>query len=825
MDAKMETIKSVLITNGTQFVIPDFQRGYRWGEEQVEDLLTDLENYYDNNYKDGQFIGDSETNYYCLQSLIVHKSNNSNGSNDSNNSNDSNGSNEEICVIDGQQRLTTMYLLISYMINNSYKRNDSDWCNIKAFKYDAHSETTEYMKNLKEGTLNAPKTRDEKHMYDAYKTIEKVCTSNPSIKAKLIRIIQNDRVKFIYQEYVGDNPIEIFESINVGKIPLTDAELIRAKIILKGDDANANRRARKWDEIEQKLQDDSMWYFLTKNNNDTASRISLLFELLVERAPDKNISKSGHWIYRFLSQFRFNNELYNDFNTEKGDTFESEATVAIFWKKVEDLYEAINKWYRDVELYNYIGQIMYSNSASLCALYVKYIESDRNDFIRYLKEIILNSIRKEDKDKPEYSSIWPKNVPATHFKENEKNNNQQPGQVMIFNNKTIDCTKEIGTTANGTITWTSTRPEIARVSKKGIITANNPGFTTVTGVDEKNNKLIYEKLIEVEPNDTITLEVGTNQSNDFIIDLKKRPQFNQQNGEKLKWVSDNSDIASVDENGIVKVVSIGTVLVRGKTPKNKYIVKIEAKASDEIYKNMFRSLWYSGRSADPNGVGDRDRVKFFLIWSNCELLNKQMLTARANGEERNAMYRFPFHILINTTINVEHVDSYIDKADKNDFSQKDAEKLIEDMYVYLNDDDKKEIDDIKGNVFDKYNAIIEKMVSSNENNEVIPIDNSQSVEDTLYDRRRIANLALLDPGTNKGYGNNPFCVKRGDILRKEMNGVYYYPCTKMLFLKQLDPKTPNLVRWYKQDFMNYLYFLANQFVDCFYDDNGKFLLK
>ena len=70
-----------------EFYVPSYQRGYRWDESQVTALLDD--------------IYGSEGNSYCLQPIVVRK--------------DERGRFE---LIDGQQRLTTLFILYKYMKTN-----------------------------------------------------------------------------------------------------------------------------------------------------------------------------------------------------------------------------------------------------------------------------------------------------------------------------------------------------------------------------------------------------------------------------------------------------------------------------------------------------------------------------------------------------------------------------------------------------------------------------------------------------------------------------------------------------------------------------------
>ena len=83
------SLKPVKELFGMNFFIPDYQRGYRWGTKQVEDLLRDLEEFYES-------ICEAESSkiIYCLQPLVVMEKDN------------------KYIVIDGQQRLTTVKILL-----------------------------------------------------------------------------------------------------------------------------------------------------------------------------------------------------------------------------------------------------------------------------------------------------------------------------------------------------------------------------------------------------------------------------------------------------------------------------------------------------------------------------------------------------------------------------------------------------------------------------------------------------------------------------------------------------------------------------------------
>ena len=78
-------LKNIHDLLGMSFYVPAYQRGYRWGAGQVKALLDDI----------WDFTLNKSTTFYCLQPIVVTRGNNS------------------WPVVDGQQRLTTLFLLIS----------------------------------------------------------------------------------------------------------------------------------------------------------------------------------------------------------------------------------------------------------------------------------------------------------------------------------------------------------------------------------------------------------------------------------------------------------------------------------------------------------------------------------------------------------------------------------------------------------------------------------------------------------------------------------------------------------------------------------------
>lgn len=87
---KIKTVNE--LRKDMNFYIPSYQRGYRWDEQQVCNLLNDIY----------EFMQSGSSDFYCLQPIVVRES-------------EHEGLENQVCyeVIDGQQRLTTIKIILS----------------------------------------------------------------------------------------------------------------------------------------------------------------------------------------------------------------------------------------------------------------------------------------------------------------------------------------------------------------------------------------------------------------------------------------------------------------------------------------------------------------------------------------------------------------------------------------------------------------------------------------------------------------------------------------------------------------------------------------
>ncbi len=97
------------LLNNTKYTIDFYQREYRWGEQQISDLLSDLESAFFNNYEEGDNRVKVESyGYYFLGSIVKTIKEGKN------------------YIVDGQQRLTTLTLLLIFLRNLQKEQNRTE---------------------------------------------------------------------------------------------------------------------------------------------------------------------------------------------------------------------------------------------------------------------------------------------------------------------------------------------------------------------------------------------------------------------------------------------------------------------------------------------------------------------------------------------------------------------------------------------------------------------------------------------------------------------------------------------------------------------------
>ena len=206
-----------------RFFVPDYQRGYRWTEDEVTALLDDCWE-----------AKEKHCDSYCLQPLIILPKTDDKG--------------EYYEVVDGQQRLTTLFIFIQIarrMIDGEQMLFTLSYHTRDSFQYlEKFSDKQETEQILQDETLQDD--IDFYHIIEAYKTMLRWFNDprHPMRSAVALYDYICSHVFFIWYRLPDDaRPIEVFTKVNLGKIPLTNAELIKA-LFLNRDNFQSNRNSR-----------------------------------------------------------------------------------------------------------------------------------------------------------------------------------------------------------------------------------------------------------------------------------------------------------------------------------------------------------------------------------------------------------------------------------------------------------------------------------------------------------------------------------------------------------------------------------------------------
>lgn len=389
-----------------KFLIPNYQRGYRWGEQQVKDLLDDIAEFMEK-------ADDVRDDFYCLQPLVVRETVASEmdfiGALPKNSGDVLQKTREafekyvEWEVIDGQQRLTTIYILLSFL-DSQHTTNDK-------FSIRYATRNSQYsLENIADTDgieKESQRNIDVWHMKTAYGEINTWFSGKEADYIKRFKDTLLNRVQFIWYES-SEDAIKVFTRLNIGKIGLTNSELIKALFLNKsnflGDDTAKIRLrqieiATRWDQIETTLQDNEFWLFLNKPEDDKPTRIDFIFDLVCElkmldkfidesllKNKDKLLGKDGYRTFRYFNAYFKSEKTKLECNAVK------KSPIEICWDKVDDIFAAFREWFDDLQLYHYVGFLV-DQKIGVSTIYNEWKKScTKSDF---LEEYLIPEIKKK----------------------------------------------------------------------------------------------------------------------------------------------------------------------------------------------------------------------------------------------------------------------------------------------------------------------------------------------------------------------------------------------------------------------------------------------
>ncbi len=394
-------LKSIKELFGKHFYIPSYQRGYRWEEQQILDLLNDILEF--QKKVNSRKIGVGE--FYCMQPLIVTRKRTV----------------DKWEVVDGQQRLTSILILLSYLSTKGdygippdlfsieYETREKEDCSSKEFLQDITS-TTEIIKS----------NVDFYRMSDAFLTIKKWFEENKPTIGKFVDTLisyepnekgddEANNIRFIWYPINSNNdtdekPNVTFAKYNQGKIDLTNAELIKAIFYLTDSDKDKKKHQIKigyeWDDIENTLRKTGFWRFINPPKL-YQNHIEFIFDLVATKYESNiqfKIKKENR-----LRAFYIFNELITK-NTKIYDDSKFNNTRDFLWDEIKTYYRTFVEWYssKDEEnkytYFHLIGFLLQVGGVENSIENIKKLAetNSKPQFIEKLKEKIKSHFGKVD---------------------------------------------------------------------------------------------------------------------------------------------------------------------------------------------------------------------------------------------------------------------------------------------------------------------------------------------------------------------------------------------------------------------------------------------
>ncbi len=384
LNVDQKNICSLLGDKKSDFVIPDYQRPYAWTEEECQTLWEDIFAFSFPEGKYNQFNNDEE---YYLGPIVTFKNNEG-----------------KLEVIDGQQRLTTIMLLLrafyvrfgSMKTEESmktkeliakclWKTNEFGTANLNELKIDSEVATDndkeEFLEILKTGGVKDTQKSKYANNYRFFqKKIEEFLNEYLDVFSYLPIRILNNCILLPIEADNQNTALRIFSTLNDRGLPLSDADIFKAQFYkyysTKGE---KDLFIRKWKELEETCEK------IFKPQQGTPMDELFTRYMYFERAKQGNKSSTTEALRKFYEK--------DDYAIlKKEQTLDNLSALADFWNDIanQDEERFSKKILRKLFILNYAPNGMWNYFVSVYFMQNKDFENqlDEEKFYNFLDVII-----------------------------------------------------------------------------------------------------------------------------------------------------------------------------------------------------------------------------------------------------------------------------------------------------------------------------------------------------------------------------------------------------------------------------------------------------
>jgi uncharacterized protein with ParB-like and HNH nuclease domain len=386
--------------NATRYYIPPYQRGYKWQALEENDavclLLKDL--------IDAQC---SASEYY-LQFITLKTTD---------------LENENLLeIIDGQQRLTSLTLLISVLVDLSDGAlqniaKDKIYYKVRPlvsrfFEEFIYRDISQLFDADWKEFIHEYQEYDEQDIFYLFHAIGKIYQTFEEFTVEEMGAFYQylvSQVKIV-ATHVKDNVNceKIFANLNDNKVELTNAELIKGLLLTNAPRQNQGRRARSFREIIElrslmgrRWDEIAIWadkaepslVLANPDSNDSLSQLLLLLGLFNQYKGANNVT-SDKGLFNYLQS-----------EVKRGRSADT------FFQELDELQRRINDWLSDPEIFNLLGYLLTARSKSKFALsgMLRQFRESKAELKLFLKEKVIELVPEDISEldyNSDYDDIW-----------------------------------------------------------------------------------------------------------------------------------------------------------------------------------------------------------------------------------------------------------------------------------------------------------------------------------------------------------------------------------------------------------------------------------
>ena len=378
IEVNKSSIKELLMTGTKEkFLIPEYQRPYAWTDDQVLTLFEDLVEYTNNQNESSYFLG-------CIVSFS--------------------NENKEQEIIDGQQRITTLFLLLRAIHRKLQKMSDSKekdnfirQIEPAIWKIDELTSVADYSSVLIESKVleveynqileNILKIGEvEDKSKDRYslnyklliKLLDEYANNEPLNFYRFTNNVLNKTIVLPIKADTQETALTIFSTLNDRGLPLSDADIFKAKIYNKLNEENKAKFVVEWKN-------------LTLRSETAAESIQKLFYyyMFYLRAMDNDKKTTTPGLRKYFAEDSFS-RLYED------NLVQNLRDILEFWEVVNCREAKESKWTTKFSILSILDILSsYPNEFWKYPVIIYYLENKNSEnfeelFLTFLRKLFVN---------------------------------------------------------------------------------------------------------------------------------------------------------------------------------------------------------------------------------------------------------------------------------------------------------------------------------------------------------------------------------------------------------------------------------------------------